>query len=712
MTSSETPGPYARLAATWWEQGLRGFWPVPGKFPPPEGVTGYSGIDPGEGWVKAWATSRGHQNIGWRIPADMIALDVDDNPEIGQHAHRTLTFAEADLGALPPTLSITARGSESQRRTYVYRIPEGLILNKAQANLAHWGPGIDILHRGHRYTIAPGSIHPELGTPYVVYGYMGFALNDEDFGLYALQSSNVADLPPAWVEMLTAEADERPIERSSAVLDLTPRPAPEFMATSEIRVFTDEQAQAFTAPFIADLRRAKVGEINTRLNLAALALSHFVPTYLSDGEARDVLQRALAETAYDGRTWRAESTIDSGLRAHSWAAQRPTEPPPFSLASVGVPGAEQEASAPPDESVVDALLAEMLDRDDLDNIPDPDPLVKRLLDRNTLARINGASNSGKSFVALDIAACIGGKLDWRGMECVGGTVLYVVAEGLAGMRKRVRAWEVVTGHTMTGVKFLPRPVQAMGTEWAVLVEACRRLRPVLIILDTQARVTVGVEENSSREMGVVINQMELLREASGACVMLVHHFGHGLTHGRGSTAFVGAVNTELTVERDGLNIDISVSKQKYHEYKDEPILELELKTVFLMTDGFADPDNTSAYLYDRDPSLALAPVSASVDKIQRIVSEIGKAFDVLEESNHSRGPFLQNELKLHIPGARQGGVSKDAILPALEWMHGTAHTIGRLGQPGQRGSAIRYWRYTPEEAEAVQRGEEVLPPGP
>lgn len=103
---------------------------------------------------------------------------------------------------------------------------------------------------------------------------------------------------------------------------------------------------------------------------------------------------------------------------------------------------------------------------------------------------------------------------------------------------------------MRNVLLLPEALQVKSRDWDVLCEMAKRRRPQLIVLDTQARVTVGLEENSAMDMGHLVNQMEQLRQVSGSCVVAVHHLGHNGREGRGSTAVVGAVTSEILVERE------------------------------------------------------------------------------------------------------------------------------------------------------------------
>lgn len=258
--------------------------------------------------------------------------------------------------------------------------------------------------------------------------------------------------------------------------------------------------------------------------------------------------------------------------------------------------AKQDPPQEPDafDRAVTALLGELLDTDGLDTIPRLEPVIEGFLYRDTLARIIGPSGHMKSFVALDFAGHIGGGHDWRGCRVTQGPVIYLVAEGGAGIRKRVRAWEQYHGRKMAGVRFLPRPVQAGdAVAWSVLTEVCKRIQPVFIIFDTQARVTVGVEENSSREMGLVIDRMDNLRTVTKACVTLIHHQGLQGDHGRGSTAVKGALQTELRVTKKGKKgpdsqVIVSSDKQK----DDEELDDIAFGITVVKLDGEAKEDGS------------------------------------------------------------------------------------------------------------------------
>lgn len=247
--------------------------------------------------------------------------------------------------------------------------------------------------------------------------------------------------------------------------------------------------------------------------------------------------------------------------------------------------AEEPLSAPaePDArpSLSDEFRAALLRGHAIGTLPPPEYLIDGVLPARALSSIYGPSGHGKSFVVLDMARAIIDGRTWHGHATTQGSVFYVVAEGASGQAQRLDA---ATEHYGTenadSVIWLPRTVNLSSRfEVTALIEVLREERPALVVIDTQARCTVGVEENSSKEMGVVIDECErIIREASTA-VLLVHHSGMDVSRGlRGSTAQLGAMEAVLSVHRTGESeIRFSVEKMKNgpedieHRFRLEPV---------------------------------------------------------------------------------------------------------------------------------------------
>lgn len=292
-------------------------------------------------------------------------------------------------------------------------------------------------------------------------------------------------------------------------------------------------------------------------------------------------------------------------------------PPEYDDGEQDAAEAEGEISAL--ELRIRALDAELLDTDSLSSIPRNEPLVDEFLYLNTTVRVNGASGAMKSFVMLDLAAHVATGLPWRGRKVKQGTVIYLVAEGAGGFEKRVRAWEQHYGIPIKNLLILPRAVQVNNMEWDALTEVCKRRSAALVICDTQARITVGVEENSAKEMGVIVHRVEEMRMATEACVALVHHQGVQGERGRGSTSVKGAMQTELRVVRDGkglanTRITVISDKQKDDEEAEDVVFALEQQVI----KGMAKEDGTPI------TSVVLVPAEATVatsEQAQQVRSE-------------------------------------------------------------------------------------------
>lgn len=341
-------------------------------------------------------------------------------------------------------------------------------------------------------------------------------------------------------------------------------------ATREPRAFTMSQARDFVRPFLISLQQAQIGEIEERCNAAAAVLSHFVPSHWSVDAGMDLLSRALTHTAYDPAgpsNW----TVDKFRAVLS--GTRPTiDAWPATLAEERVERADpsdalREAGESASDDEVENLIAEMLTLTQVREQPSQRFLIKTLLNLDSEAWLIGAPGTKKSFATLSMACCVAEGKPWQGLKTSQADVIIIAAEGASGLRNRVRAYEIEHGTLPGNVHVLPRPVQVADVKaWAVLVEAARRLtagRDAFIVIDTQARVTVGLKENDATDMGYYIAAKGALRRATGGCILSLHHTGRNGGDARGSSAIDGAQDTELKIiKKDGLRGELRVEKQK------------------------------------------------------------------------------------------------------------------------------------------------------
>lgn len=171
-------------------------FPLRGKVPAIAGSRGVLDATTDVARVTAWWAGRyTGANIGGRVPAAMIVVDID--PRHG--GTDSLAALQQRHGPLPSTLTtLSGRGDGGQH--LFYRRPSGKL------SARRLGPGMD-LKTSSGYVVLPPSIHPETGQPYQ-------------------RIEHPVAAPPAWlVELLRPER-------------VTPRPA--------------RTARAFTGPSVAD----------------------------------------------------------------------------------------------------------------------------------------------------------------------------------------------------------------------------------------------------------------------------------------------------------------------------------------------------------------------------------------------------------------------------------------------------------------------------
>ncbi|MGW0682902.1 AAA family ATPase [Streptomyces sp. NPDC002754] len=331
--------------------------------------------------------------------------------------------------------------------------------------------------------------------------------------------------------------------------------------------------------------------------------------------------------------------------------------------------ADEEKAALFTAADTDADTLPLLSPLELDNLPEAERLIDGFLVKESLVRLYGPPKSFKSFVMLDMAACVGAGIRWCNRETTPAKVLYVVAEGVRGIRRRVRAWEAQNQRAMVGVHFYNQAVQLGDRkDVSALIRTAKRGGYEFIVLDTQARCTVGLEENSASEMGVVVAALDVLKSVTGACVALVHHSGASGGRARGSTAILGALDAEFEVEADKDAMTVTMHTKAQKDLAEAPEVEFDLVTPGV-DHSLAVKPRIRGQWYQARPE-DLAPLDANEMELLRAVDTFGFAGGTVSDLAKVLGDD-HTEIKQRLSGIHRKGIVRSK---------GNSWSVDRVGR--------------------------------
>ena len=239
----------------------------------------------------------------------------------------------------------------------------------------------------------------------------------------------------------------------------------------------------------------------------------------------------------------------------------PKSPPPAASANAGrddpaarfggANGAEIPIETPPPRKSRVNLLTE----DDLFAMPDPEELVAGFIMQNENVCLYSEPKAGKTFVALDICLSLAAGLPVFGKLPVlrpNTPVVYLSAEGHAGMKRRIKAWRQARGipndrklpfYYNVDVPEAERGAQEVK-DFVNGIRAKLGTEPALVVIDTMARSLGGLDENTNTAAAAYLAITgALVQELKTTTLTLAHQGktqpGKANNGIRGSSAFTG-----------------------------------------------------------------------------------------------------------------------------------------------------------------------------
>jgi Bifunctional DNA primase/polymerase, N-terminal/AAA domain/Primase C terminal 2 (PriCT-2) len=511
--------------------------------------------------IRKWWQAYPDANIGIALgPSGLLAIDVD--PRNG--GAETFEGLVMVYGAAPPTAT-QASGRGDGGTHLVYRAPQ-----KVQKAATKLGAGVDVKGAGG-YIVAAPSIHPDSGQPYR-------GLEDQARDLTGPWLDLIyPEYPAAGGEAPKYDLDEGQLADVLAALEHIREPDRDtwlrigaaLHAAGCAQALWDDWASSNGAPYHQEVQDAtwrgfKADRAGGASYRSILKIAQDAGWRNPSAGQPDMAFTAWVEDAEASR---------SGLPVQNMPTSTLPEQAPEANAGSdhGLPAADKPTRATSQEGA-EAQTArrptKLTPATDLQVRTSRPYTIKGVMPRRGIGVMVGRPGCGKTFAALDMAVAVTTGGGWHGHRTLGEPAAVIAAENPASIQDRLALLKAA-GHVPAASKlYLLAPdtspidlrnPQVLQDMMAQLHEAGVRFT----VIDTLARATPGMDENTAQDMGQVVAAAEHIERATRGFVLLIHHTGKDETKGaRGSSALLGAVDVELTVRRNPGSPQLSIEATK------------------------------------------------------------------------------------------------------------------------------------------------------
>ena len=267
----------------------------------------------------------------------------------------------------------------------------------------------------------------------------------------------------------------------------------------------------------------------------------------------------------------------------------------------------------------DANRYRLISANDLAFLPPIKWRVKGILPAEGLVAIYGQPGCGKSFMVLDLLACVGRGIAWFGHKTTKCPVTFVALEGEVGVSQRIRAYQNYHGQLPITVRFMTQQFNFLTpqdvADLAAAIRACGGDNGIICI-DTLNRASSGSDENDSKDMGRIIEAAKNLQELVGGLIILIHHSGKNSDRGlRGHSSLLAALDTAIEVVKNDKQRSWKLTKSK--DSRDDLAGAFHLEVVNLGEDDDGETISSCVVVAEEGVAPILKPLKPSVQNAMR-----------------------------------------------------------------------------------------------
>lgn len=231
-------------------------------------------------------------------------------------------------------------------------------------------------------------------------------------------------------------------------------------------------------------------------------------------------------------------------------------------------------------------------------------LVQGVLTVGDRSMLAGPSGSGKTFLATHLAMCVARGQEFLGRPVLQGGVIYQAGEGARGLKKRIKAYRAhfkVPEAEDVPFVLLPSRVDLFSKENDVqkLIDEINAWKLVMsqplrmVVIDTFSKATAGADENSGKDVSIVMENVDRIATECGVHVMIAHHLNADGKKLRGHTSLYADVDQVLTVTSDEETRVRTLTLTKQKDDEDGVKINFSLAQVIVGYDAVNERDVTS-----------------------------------------------------------------------------------------------------------------------
>jgi len=259
--------------------------------------------------------------------------------------------------------------------------------------------------------------------------------------------------------------------------------------------------------------------------------------------------------------------------------------------------------------------------------------VKDWLPQQGKAMIYAPPKSGKSYLAVQLARCVGSGEDFLGIPTTSGVVLYTQSEFGAGvLQDRLLSTKKSYDNVYVGTNFSMKLDTEGGQRQ--LNKALEAIEPNVLIIDPLYKAMSG-DSNSEKDTMIVLDYLDSIIEAFNCSILIIHHPGKDIKRGgRGSSVQEDWVDSYIEMKRtskqgEPLGVRLTPKLLRHAELPPEPI-EVEMRDFEFMNVEVAVSIKQEVAEFIRK---RWAVAGDSVSPAQLFAAEIGSNASVFDSLN-------------------------------------------------------------------------------